>query len=348
MIGQTQSAVLFELKRPLRILSLKLPPLKSGQVLVQMAYSGICHTQIHEVEGNRGQDRFLPHTLGHEGSGIVLEVGPGVQKVKPGDPVVLSWIKGAGLEEASAQYESPDGKINSGAISTFMTQAVISENRVVPINKRMPLKEAALLGCAIPTGAGIIFNTANVQKGETVAIFGVGGIGLSAVIGAKLRNAGMIIAIDIHDSKLDLAKKFGASHTINSKKQEIIPVIQEWTAGRGVNYAVESAGQIQTMEAAFQSVRTNGGLAILAGNLPFGQKISIDPFDLIKGKRLIGTWGGETQLDRDIPEYVRHYLEGRLELSKLITHEYSLPEINRAFEDIKKGFVARAILKLES
>lgn len=342
---QTEAAVLFELSKPLRLIALTIPDLKPGQVLVDIAYSGVCHSQLLEVRGKRGPDRFLPHTLGHEGSGTVLEVGAGVTKVKPGDRVVLSWIKGSGAELRSTVYQSPEGPINSGAISTFMRQTVTCENRLTPIPDTMPLREAALLGCAIPTGAGIVMNAAGVRPGSSVAVFGVGGIGLSAVLAADLVHATTIIAVDVFDHKLEQARQIGATHLINARQKDPLATILEITQERGVDYAIEAAGQRETMETAFQVVRDNGGLCVLAGNLPHGEHISLDPFDLIKGKRIIGTWGGESQPDQDIPLYVDLYLSGRLRLDLLITHEYRLEDINMAFDYLEQGKVGRALIR---
>lgn len=344
----SHAAILENNNEPLKIMDLRIPELKSGQVLVKIAYSGICHTQLLEIEGKKGIDKFLPHALGHEGSGIVIKTGTGVKKVSPGDHVVISWIKGNGADISSTIYESNSGKINAGAVTTFMDYAVISENRLTPIKKDMPLKEAALLGCAIPTGAGIVLNSMKLQTGDTIAIFGVGGIGLSAVMAAKSVSASSIIAIDIFDHKLEHARSLGATHTINFRKQQdCISEIYNITHGKGVDFAIESAGRRETMELAFRSVRDMGGVCVLAGNLPVGEKISIDPYDLIKGKRIIGTWGGETQPDRDIPLYVDLFINGKLPLKNLITHSYSLEEINIAIEDLKSGKVGRALIDFE-
>lgn len=343
---QTEAAVLFDVTQPLRIISVKIPELRPGQVLVQMAYSGVCRSQLLEVRGRRGTDRFLPHTLGHEGSGKVLAVGKGATKVKPGDPVVLSWIKGAGAEVPSTVYESNEGPINSGAISTFMRQTVTCENRVIPVPSSFPLREAALLGCAIPTGAGIVLHSDLVQAGSSVAIFGAGGVGLSAALAAQFKKANPVIVVDIFDEKLEQAKKAGATHVVNATSQEPLSIIMELTGGRGVDCAIEAAGRRETMETAFQVVRENGGLCVLAGNLPHGERITLDPFDLIKGKRIAGTWGGECNPDKDIPGYVHLYLEGHLKLDLLITHIYALENINKAFDDLEQGKVGRALVDL--
>ncbi len=342
----TKAAILSESNQPLQIHELIIPELKKGQVLVKIAYSGICHSQLNEIRGLKGEDRFLPHTLGHEGSGAVLEIGPDVNKVKHGDHVVLTWIKGSGHDVPSTQYLIKDGTIvNSGAISTFLTHAVISENRLVPIAKEMPLKEAALLGCAIPTGAGIVMNTACIQPGSSVAVFGVGGIGLSAILAAKMEGAAMIIAVDIREHKLSQAKEIGATHIIDASVEDVLDTIQAITDGQGVHFAIEAAGQREAMETAFKSVRDRGGLCILAGNLPAGHQINIDPFDLIKGKRIIGTWGGETDPDREIPNYVDHFLSDRLNLSFFTSDIYRLDKINDSFNDLASGKVNRALIQ---
>lgn len=343
---KTDAAILYKPSTSLYIEKLTIPNLKSGQVLVEIAFSGVCHSQLLEVRGLRGPDHFLPHTLGHEGSGIVLEVGAGVIKVKPGDHVVLSWIKGSGADVPSTVYQGENGLINSGAISTFMRHTITCENRLTPIPNTMPLREAALLGCAIPTGAGIVLNTAKVQSGSSVAVFGVGGIGMSAVLAANSVGATNIIAIDIFDHKLELAHKIGATHLINAHQKDPLKTIMEITCEQGVDYAIEAAGQCETMETAFQSVRDNGGMCILAGNLEHGQHISIDPFDLIRGKRIVGTWGGEAQPDQDIPMHVDLYLTGKLNLEAMITHEYTLKNINQAFDDLEHGKVGRALIDM--
>lgn len=344
---KTEAAVLSEINSPLEIEHLVLPELKPGQVLVKIAFSGICRSQLNEIQGLKGRDPHLPHTLGHEGSGIVEMTGPGVSKVSPGDHVVLTWIKGLGLDVPYSLYRRDDGNIvNSGAISTFLRRAVVSENRLVKIPHRMPLREASLLGCAVPTGAGIVLNTARLWPGCSVGIFGAGGIGLSAILAASMKDAATIIAVDVVDYKLELARRIGATHIINSTKLDPLATILDITGGSGLDYAIEAAGRRETMEIAFQAVRDNGGLCLLAGNLPQGELISLDPFDLIKGKRIIGTWGGETNPDRDIPLYVDLYLSKKLKLEELITHLYGLDDINRALKDLENQNVGRALIDM--
>lgn len=344
---KTIVAVLTQTNQPLQIEELEIPALKEGQVLVKVAYSGVCHTQLNEVRGLKGIDKFLPHTLGHEGSGVVQDIGLSVSKVKPGDSVVLTWIKGEGFDVPSTTYLRSDGsKVNSGATSTFMNYAVVSENRLIPVSKEFDLRELPLLGCAIPTGAGIAFNTAKILAGSSVAVFGVGGIGLSAVIGARLREAKTIIAIDMFKHKLDLALSLGATEVVNLKDQDVASFINDATQNVGLDYAIEASGNSDAMELAFKSVRAGGGLCVLAGNLPSGKTISIDPIDLIKGKRIVGTWGGETQPDKDIPIYLDLYKTGKLKLSPLITQTYKLEGINQALDDLEKGALGRGLIEM--
>ncbi len=343
---KTLAAILVGQREPLRLVELELPALKSGQVLVDIAFSGICHTQLNEWKGTKGPDRFIPHTMGHEGSGIVSQVGPDVTKVRVGDAVVLSWIKGSGADVPSTVYQSAAGPVNSGAISTFMERAIISENRLTPVPAGVRMREAALLGCAVPTGAGIVFNTAKGQAGQSVAILGAGGIGFSALIAAVALSMTPIIVVDINPVKLQKALEYGATHVIDAGKEDVAAMIKAITAGRGVDLAVECAGTVETMETAFDVIRAGGGLSVLAGNLPAGRKISIDPFQLIAGKRLLGTWGGESQPDRDIPLFGQLYAAGRMPLEGLISQEYPLSDINQAFTDLDNGKVIRAMINL--
>jgi len=344
--SDTKAAVLFDTTKPLRVIDLGIPELKPGQVLVDVAYSGVCHTQLSEARGLRGPDRFIPHAMGHEGSGVVLETGEGVMKVSPGDRVVLSWIKGSGADVGSTVYSSADGNINSGAITTFMDRTVTSENRLTMIPDDVPLREAALMGCAIQTGCGAVLNSAKVSKGATLAVFGVGGIGLSAVMAGELAGASKVIAVDVFDHKLEQAKDLGATDLINARTQDPVQAIRDITDGKGVDFSVEAAGLVMTMEQAFLSVRDAGGLCVLAGNLPFGETIAINPMDLIRGKQVVGTWGGGSKPDEDILNYIDLYLKGKLRLDKLVTHTYPLTGINQALDDLENGAVGRALLDM--
>jgi len=341
----TTAAVLVEQNKPLEIMDLELPELKKGQVLVKVEYSGICRTQVNEILGLKGPDRFLPHTLGHEGSGVVLSTGEGVTKVSVGDHVILTWIKGSGLEQPATAYRIGEKIVNSGSISTFLTNTVISENRLIPIPKTISLKEAALFGCAVPTGAGIVYNQCDINPESTVAVFGMGGIGSSVVIALKVKQPKRIIAIDTQENKREWAHKLGADTFINPLQDDLRATIMELTDGKGVDLAIEAAGVKKVMEDAFE-LTANHGKCVIAGNPPKGQKIEVDPFAFISGKQLIGSWGGGVQPDRDIPKFLHEFEGVKSTLNEMITHEAPLVEINDLISLLRDGKVIRAMVKV--
>jgi S-(hydroxymethyl)glutathione dehydrogenase/alcohol dehydrogenase len=343
-----KAAVLTELGAPLEIIDgIKIPELKYGQVLVKIFYSGVCHSQLMEARGNRGKDAWLPHLLGHEGTGEVVSIGDGVTKVKPGDHVVLGWIKGDGIEAGGSTYESPDGRIiNAGAVTTFSDFSIASENRLVILPKGSPANLGVLYGCALPTGAGIVINEISLSSGSIVVVVGLGGIGISALMASKLFNPSMLIAVDIEDSKLDLAKKIGATHTVNSSKVDPVKYVQDITNGNGADFAIEAAGSVNTISQAFDMVRKNGGQCIFASHPADGEKVCIDPFDLICGKTLKGSWGGSSKPDRDIPILGNHYVNGSLNMEVLISNTYSLDNINQALQDLEDRKIVRALIEI--
>ncbi len=342
---KTTSAVLVETGKPLVLAELDIPVLKPGQVLVEITHSGVCHTQVLECRGYRGEDKFLPHCLGHEAGGIVREISPGVMKVKPDDRVILSWIQGSGANVPGTIYNWNGRNVNAGAITTFSRYSVISENRLTVIKNDLSLQDAALLGCAIPTGVGSVFNVARPKPGQTIAIFGTGGVGLCAVNGAFIAGCTPVIAIDILDTRLKLAKDMGATHCINAAKTDPIKEVNHICPG-GTDFAVESSGRPDVMLQALNSVRNQGGTAIIIGNARFGERISLDPSILNQGKRLLGTWGGDSQPDRDYPLYERLIGAGKLNVRPLMSKTYPLHKINNAITDLETGRVARPIIDM--
>jgi len=347
---KTRTAVLYETGKPLAIEALEIPELQPGQVLVKVFYSGVCRSQLNEIKGLKGEDKYLPHALGHEAGGVVQKIGPGVTRVKPGEHVVLSWIKGPGKDVPSTTYLKGQERINAGAITTFGEYSVTSENRITPITGKMPLDKAALLGCAVPTGGGIVLNQIKPASGSSLAVIGAGAVGLSSILLANLMKCAPIIAVDVNDEKLRLARRLGATETINSATTDFVSAIRELTGGRGVDYAVETAGLTETIEKSLLAVKWDinigdSGLVVIAGNPPLYQRISIDPFDL-KGKRITGSWGGLTRPEKDIPHYVELYLEGKLNLDELITNRFKFDEINQVFQALDKGELpGKAILE---
>lgn len=343
---RAKAAVLYELNKPLVLEEIEVPEPGFGQVRVQIKVSGICRKQFQEVKGLHGPDPYLPHLMGHEASGIVEAVGPNVTRAAVGDHVVVSWIKAQGLEPKPPIYKRNGQRINAGQVTTFNQYAVVAESRVTRISKDLPFDKAALLGCAIPTGVGVVMNTAKVKPGSAVAVFGAGGIGLNIIQGCTLMRAAKIIAIDLHDRKLDRAKRFGATHTIHAHQEDTLARIKELTEGKGVDYAFEASASREAMEHAYAAVTWGTGLAVLVGNLPYDdKKILIDPFPLYAGTRLVGTWGGETDPDRDLPRYVNLILDGQLKVDELITHRFQLEEVNEAFEAFEKGELGRAVIE---
>jgi S-(hydroxymethyl)glutathione dehydrogenase/alcohol dehydrogenase len=342
---KTTAAVLVEPGRPLELADLDVPALKSGQVFVELAFSGVCHTQILETRGHRGEDRFLPHCLGHEGSGVVREVGAGVTKVKSGDGVILSWIKGSGTDVPGTVYGWNGRAVNAGGITTFATHSVISENRLTMIPDGLSMRHAALVGCAVPTGVGVVFNTARPRPGQSVAVFGVGGVGSCTVTAAALCGCCPVIAVDVNADKLALARRLGATHCVNPKRGDPVQQILELCRG-GTDFAIEATGNPAVMRQSLACVRQQGGAAVVVGNARYGQMLEIDPRELNQGKRLLGTWGGDSDPDRDYPRYGRLIAAGKLNVEQLLSRAYGLLDVNRALDDLERGLCTRPLLDI--
>lgn len=320
-------------------------PLETGQVLVQIHYSGICGKQIEEIQGTGGPDLYLPHMLGHEGSGVVVDVASGVRKVAPGDHVVLHWMKGSGIDSPAPIYTRRGERVNAGWITTFNEYGVISENRMTPISKKADLKVVCLLGCAVTTGVGVILNEANLRPGDSVAVFGCGGVGLSAIQGASLVNSYPIIAVDRNPKSLELARKLGASHGICSTSNDVIGEIRKITGGKGAKFVVVSVGEAQVTELAAK-VSSIPGSVFLVGVPPAGSMITVDALDIHMGRTFLGSYGGGTVPDRDIPAYLDLNHKGHLKLRELITNIVSLDQINEGISSCMSGIAGRCIVKI--
>ncbi len=340
------AAVLVNSGQPLKILNdLKLPKLRSGQVLVKIHFAGLCHSQLMEARGHRGNDKYLPHLLGHEGVGTVIDLGPSVTKIKKGDEVILGWIKGHGLNELGTKLHSNSlGEINSGPVTTFSSYSIVSENRVYKKPKNTPPKESVLYGCALPTGAGIILNELKPKENSDIVVIGLGGIGLSALMAAKHKKPRSLIAIDIESEKLDLAKKMGATHALNANEPALEKKVAEICKRDGADYVVEAAGNASTIELGMCLLEPTAGELIFASHPKKGEKICIDPFELICGKKIRGSWGGKSFPDQDIPILDKMHEDGILDLSNLISKEYKLEEINNAFNDLENRKITRGLI----
>lgn len=338
-------AVLTEVNQPLQLMPLTHSALSIGQVLVKIKYAAVCHSQLMEARGKRGEDKYIPHLMGHEGVGEVIKTHESVSKVSKGDKVVLGWIKGKGLDSGGTQYHSAQGLVNGGPVTTFSTYSVVSENRLVPVPQNFDEKLAVLLGCALPTGAGIVLNQVQPEKQSTVLVYGLGGIGLSALLALKHFDVKNIVAVDIENHKLELAKELGATHCFSASKQGLAE-IQECFPG-GVDYAIESAGRTDTIETAFSLVKNAGGKCYFASHPEHGKKIQLDPFDFICGKQLIGSWGGASNPDQDLPIIADIINKYQLPVRKLLSKEYNLPQINEALDDLEKRKIVRALIRVE-
>jgi S-(hydroxymethyl)glutathione dehydrogenase/alcohol dehydrogenase len=342
---KTPAAILVETGKPLVIDDLEIPRLQPGQVLVEVHYSGVCHTQLLECRGHRGEDKFLPHCLGHEGSGIVREIGAGVTKVKPGQHAILSWIKGSGANVAGTVYDWGSRKVNAGAITTFSQWSVLSENRLTVLPESFPLKEAALLGCAVPTGVGSVLNTGEARPGQSAVVFGTGGVGLSAIAGLVIAGCTPVLAVDVVADRLKLAARIGATHAIDASQADPVQEIHKLCPD-GVDLAIEASGRPSVMKQALAAVRSQGGIAVIVGNARAGETLAIDPGQLNQGKQLRGTWGGDNWPDRDYPRYCKLIDCGRLNLEPILSEPLPLGRVNEALQMLERGVVGRPLLKL--
>lgn len=343
-----KAAILTKLKKDLVIAEdVKLPYfLLPGQVLVKIYYSGVCGSQLGEIDGIKGEDKYLPHLLGHEGSGIVIQIGPGVSFCKEGQKVVLHWRKSLGIESETPIYEWQGEKINAGWVTTFNEYAVVSENRLTPIPDNLDLKIAALYGCAITTGFGVVVNDANLKIGESVVVFGAGGIGLNIIQAASMVSANPIIAVDLYANKLALARKLGATHAVNAKNLNSIDTIRNILKDRSLDVFIDNTGNPNVIESGYSLLGATGRL-ILVGVPPKDQNISIHSLQMHFGKKIVGSHGGNAIPHIDIPKYHALYCTNKLNLDELITDEYPLTQINVAIEAIKKGDVTgRCLIRM--
>lgn len=322
------------------------PELVSGQVLVALDFSGVCRSQLMEVRGLRGPDAWLPHLLGHEGVGTVVETGPDVTKVTVGQRIVIGWIKGEGIEAASPTLTTVDGeRINAGRVTTFSEYSVVSENRVYLQPAEVDDRSAVLLGCALLTGAGMVLNEARPEAGETVLVNGLGGIGLAALIATQGLGV-TVIAADPDPAKRQLALALGATYTADPLMRTLPEQVREHFPA-GVDVAVDAAGTTAGIEAAFDSIRFDGGRLIFASHPPTGERISLDPHHLIKGRTIRGSWGGACRPDVDIPRLAKAIAASGTSLDFMMPRTYALEEVNLALDDLEAQRAMRPLISLK-
>jgi len=364
-----KAAVAWGPKQPLSIENVDVMPPQKGEVRVRIVATGVCHTDAFTLSGEDPEGIF-PAILGHEGGGIVESIGEGVTSVAVGDHVIPLYTPECGeckfcksgktnlcqkIRETQGKGLMPDGttrfSVNGKPVYHYMGCSTFSEYTVLPeislakVNKTAPLEEICLLGCGVTTGMGAVMNTAKVKEGDTVAIFGLGGIGLSAVIGAAMAKASRIIAIDINESKFELAKKLGATDCINPKDYDkpIQEVIVELTDG-GVDFSFECIGNVNVMRSALECCHKGWGESVIIGVAGAGQEISTRPFQLVTGRVWRGTAFGGVKGRSELPDYVERYLAGEFKLDDFITHTMALEGINEAFDLMHEGKSIRSVI----
>lgn len=359
--------------QPLKIEEVDLAPPKAGEVLVKMVATGVCHTDAFTLSGEDPEGLF-PVILGHEGGGIVHEVGEGVTTLKKGDHVIplytpecreckfcrsgktnlcvkIRATQGKGLMPDGTSRFSKDGKpiFHYMGCSTFAEFTVVPEIALAKVNSKAPLDKVCLLGCGVTTGIGAVLNTAKVEKGSTVAVFGLGGIGLSVIQGAKMAGASRIIGIDINDAKSEIAKKFGATDFVNPKHhtkpiQQVIIEMTEW----GVDYSFECVGSVQLMRAALECAHRGWGQSIIIGVAGAGQEISTRPFQLVTGRVWKGSAFGGVKGRSELPKYVEQYMSGEIKIDDMVTYTMPLKEINKAFDYMHEGKSIRSVILFQN
>ncbi|MGN5042726.1 S-(hydroxymethyl)glutathione dehydrogenase/class III alcohol dehydrogenase [Aeromonas sp. 3P] len=355
--------------QPLSIEEVEVMPPQAGEVRVRIVATGVCHTDAFTLSGEDPEGVF-PCILGHEGGGIVESVGEGVTSVKVGDHVIplytpecgeckfcksgktnlcqkIRATQGKGLMPDGTTRFSKDGQpiYHYMGTSTFSEYTVLPEISIAKVDPAAPLEEVCLLGCGVTTGIGAVMNTAKVKEGESIAIFGLGGIGLSAVIGARLAKAGRIIAIDINESKFELARKLGATDCINPNDYDkpIQEVIVELTDG-GVDFSFECIGNVKVMRAALECCHKGWGESVIIGVAGAGQEISTRPFQLVTGRVWRGSAFGGVRGRSELPSYVQRYMQGEFRLDDFITHTMALEQINEAFDLMHQGKSIRTVI----
>jgi S-(hydroxymethyl)glutathione dehydrogenase/alcohol dehydrogenase len=360
-----RASVLYEQGKPLGVEDVELEPPRTDEVLVRMVASGVCHSCLHAADGSwKGVP--VPIVLGDEGAGVVEEVGPGVESLTPGDPVILSWAPTCGRchycvigrpnlceRRQPGRGVLPDGTTRMslggrpvyhyGHVATYASQTVVHESCAIRIDKNMPLDRAALIGCSVMTGVGAVINTAAVPPGASMAVFGVGGVGLNVVQGGALVAAHPVIAVDVKPAKLEHARGLGASHTIDASREDAVATIRRITR-RGADYTFVAVGDTRAVSQAVDALAP-GGTCVLIGVPETGATVPMDVRPLVTGERVIrGSSYGSARTREDLPRLVNLYLAGKLKVDQLITRRYGLDEANEAFRALAAGELARGLI----
>jgi len=362
-----KAAICYETDRPVVVAEASLEAPRRGEVRLRVAAAGVCHSDLSVVNGTI--PARLPLVLGHEGAGVVEEVGEGVTHVQRGDKVVLAWVTPCGdcffcrasqpqLCELGARINAtsrmPDGSTRVrrngeelnvySAVGTMAEEAVVPARAAIKLPEDAPLDKCALLGCAVMTGVGAVLNTARVVPGSRVAVFGAGGVGLNAIQGAAIAGAERIVAVDARPEKLERARTFGATDGIDASQVDAVKAVRALTGGRGADYAFEVVGRKETIEQALAATR-KGGTCVVVGIASTRETVSLNAFAIpFYEKRLLGCWYGSADVHADIPKLLALYGAGRLKLDELVTRTYRLDEVNQAFDDMAAAATARGVI----
>lgn len=344
-VKKAKAAILAQSRKPLIVDEIEFPDeLGVGQALVKVLHTSICGAQINEIEAVKGPDKFLPHLLGHEASAVVIEIGPGVTTVKAGDTVVLHWRPSQGIQCQPPSYRWRGQKLNAGWVTTFNEYAVVSENRMTVIPADANLKTAPLFGCAVTTAAGVITNDAKVKVGESVVVFGTGGVGLPIVQFASLAGANPVIAVDVIESKLDMARGRGATHAIKAAPGvDVAALVRAIVGAKGPDKVIETTGARAVIELAYELTHPDG-TCVLVG-VP-SEKVTIYTLPIHFNKVLTGSHGGSAVPHIDIPRILRLVEAGRISFDGVITHEFPLERINEALDTVRSGAAGRVLLNV--
>jgi S-(hydroxymethyl)glutathione dehydrogenase/alcohol dehydrogenase len=366
---KVQAAVAHQAGKPLSVETVDLEGPRAGEVLVELKATGICHTDAFTLSGDDPEARF-PAILGHEGAGVVVETGPGVKSVRAGDHVIPLYIPEcreceyclsrktnlcSAIRATQGRGVMPDGtsRFSSGGemihhymgTSTFAQYTVLPEIAVAKIREDAPFETVCYIGCGVTTGIGAVINTAKVEPGAKVIVFGLGGIGLNVVQGARLAGAAMIVGVDLNPERKAMAGRFGMTHFVDPKEVEgdLVPYLVSLTKG-GADYSFECIGNVKTMRQALECCHAGWGVSCIIGVAGAGQEIATRPFQLVRGRRWIGTAFGGARGRTDVPRIVDWYMDGRIQIDPMITHKLQLDEINRGFELMHKGESIRSVV----
>ena len=357
-----RAAVLHAFGQPLVVEDLELDPPKAGELAVRMAASGVCHSDLHVAQGIHPTS--LPVVLGHEGAGVVEEVGPGVADLAPGDHVLLTWLPYCGrcrqcvrgrpnrcentawydatMEDGTCRFHRNGRPVHHYNTSSFADRSVVPARTAVKVDASLPLTELALMGCAVMTGVGAVLNTAHVRPGDSVAVVGCGGVGLNVVQGARIAGAAAIVAVDVVPGKLELARELGATHVVDASAGDAVEAVRELVPG-GVDHAFEALGRPETIDTTL-ALTGRGGQAVLIGMAPPGARVPLDALTTTLEERCVrGSWYGSCVPLRDLPLLVELYRSGRLRLDPLIT-TCTLDDVNDAFRRMEAGETARSVI----